>query len=224
MNPILAEMLRSQQATTLTGETVPLHSHLPALEGEILQSWLRTHQPRRLLEIGMAYGSSSLWICEATASWSTCHYHIIDAFQTTEWQHIGCDNLERAGYGGQFRLHEELSELCLPRLLQEGLRFDFAFVDGWHTFDHVLLEFFYINRMLDVGGLVIFDDLHLPSLQKVMAYLDRYPCYERLELPPELAHSVPIKVRKLMKLPLSRIGGFVKRSTDERTWSWFQDF
>jgi predicted O-methyltransferase YrrM len=224
MNPILAEMLQSQQATTATGETVPLHSHLPELEGAILQSWLRAYQPRRLLEIGLAYGSSSLCICEATAGWSLSHYHIIDAFQTSAWQNIGRSNLERAGYGGRFHLHEELSELCLPRLLQEGLRFDFAFVDGWHTFDHVLLEFFYINRMLDVGGLIIFDDLHLPSLQKVMAYLERYPCYERLELPPTLAHAAPIKVRKLMKLPLSRIGGFVKRAADERAWSWFQDF
>lgn len=224
MNPILAEMLQSRRVTTTEGEMARLHSRLPALEGGILQSWLRAYQPRRLLEIGMAYGSSSLWICETTSSWSTGYYHIIDAFQATEWQNIGLANLERAGYGGRFILHQELSELCLPRLLQQGLRFDFAFVDGWHTFDHVLLEFFYINRMLTVGGLVIFDDLHLPSLQKVLAYIERYPCYERLALPAEIAHSAPIKVRRMMDLPLSRIGGFVKRSEDNRAWSWFQDF
>lgn len=224
MHPLLAEMLQTDRVTTPAGHTIPLHSHLPALEGLILQSWLRQYQPQRLLEIGMAYGGSSLFICEATSSWQLEHYHIIDAFQSTEWQGAGRANLERAGYGGRFLLHEELSELCLPQFLHKGLRFDFAFVDGWHTFDQVLLEFFYINRMLDVGGLVIFDDLHLPALQKVMAYIERYPCYERLALPPAIARSVPIKVRRMMDLPLARIGGFVKQANDERAWSWFQDF
>ncbi len=224
MNPLLTEMLQNQRVTTAAGEEVVLHSHLPELEGKVLQSWLHQYQPERLLEIGMAYGGSSLFICEATATWPISHYHIIDGFQSTEWQGIGLANLDRAGFGGHFILHEELSELCLPRLLQQGLRFDFAFVDGWHTFDHVLLEFFYINRMLDVGGIVIFDDLHLPSLQKVMAYIAGYPCYERLELSPEIAHSVPIKVRKLMNLPLSRVGGFVKTCEDQRAWTWFEDF
>lgn len=224
MHPLRTELYRTQQVATADGELLPLHSHLPEIEGAILQSWLRQYRPERLLEIGLAYGGSSLCICEAIADWPLHHYHIIDAFQSTEWQGIGVANLERAGYGGRFHLHEELSEFCLPRLLQEGLRFDFAFVDGWHTFDHVLLEFFYINRMLDVGGIVIFDDLHLPSLQKVLAYLENYPCYERLALPPEIAQSVPLKVRRMMDLPLSRIGGFVKRSEDQRAWSWFEDF
>lgn len=224
MNRLLTDMLQSQEVTTDDGETLPLHSHLPELEGRVLQSWLRQYQPQRLLEIGMAYGGSSLFICETTSRWQISHYHIIDAFQSTQWQGIGLKNLQRAGYGEQFVFHEELSELCLPQLLQQGLRFDFAFVDGWHTFDHVLIEFFYINRMLDIGGVIVFDDLHLPSLQKVLAYIDGYACYERLELPAQMVNSVPIKVRKMMNLPLSRIGGFVKRSEDEREWSWFQDF
>ncbi len=51
-------------------------------------------------------------------------------------------------------IYRRLSEICLPQLLQQELRFDFAYVDGWHTFDHVMMEFFYINRMLDEGGVV----------------------------------------------------------------------
>ena len=224
MNPVLAEILQTQMVMTAAGERVPLHSHLPVLEGELLQQWLGQYKPTRLLEIGLAYGVSSLYICDAVARWQVADYQIIDAFQSTEWLGIGVQNLQRAGYGDSFVLHEQLSELCLPQLLAQGLRFDFAFIDGWHTFDHVLLEFFYINRLLDVGGVVIFDDVHLPALQKVLAYVRHYPCYEPLSIPPNLASSKPLKVRRMMNLPPVRIAGFVKTAVDERSWEWFEDF
>lgn len=224
MNPILAEILNTKTIATPYGDTLPLHSHLPALEGTLLHDWIREYRPARLLEIGLAYGVSSLYICDAISLWNITHYHIIDAFQSQEWQRIGVYNLERAGYGGQFILHEQLSELCLPNLLTQDVRFDFAFVDGWHTFDHVLLEFFYINRMLDIGGIVIFDDIHLASLQKLLAYIKAYPCYEPLELPSDLVNSKPIKVRRMMNLPPARIAGFIKTSSDQRNWDWFEDF
>jgi len=44
----------------------------------------------------------------------------------------------------------------------QGERIDFAFIDGAHTFDHVLVDFFYIDRMLNVGGIVAFDDVGFP--------------------------------------------------------------
>ncbi len=171
MNPILANILKSQSVTTPSGEQIPLHSQLPELEGQLLQAWLAEYQPTRLLEIGLAYGISSLFICDAVSAWQVEHYHIIDAFQSKEWQSVGLQHLQQAGYGQLFTLHEQRSELCLPAFLQQGLRFDFAFVDGWHPFDQVLTEFFYINRMLEVGGIILFDDVHLPALQKVLAHI-----------------------------------------------------
>ncbi len=224
MNPVLSNILQTGKVASADGQKIPLHSQLPEREGLLLQSWLEQYRPSRLLEVGLAYGISSLYICDIVSQWPLRYYHIIDAFQSTEWQGIGRKNLADAGFSHLLTLHEQLSEICLPRFLEQGHRYDFAFVDGWHTFDHVLLEFFYISRMLDVGGIIIFDDVHLPSLQKLLAYIDGYDCYERLSLPDEFGKSVPMKVRRMMGLPPARITGFVKTTEDERSWDWYREF
>ncbi len=224
MNPVLAQLLNTGEATAPNGAQVRLHSQLPELEGLLLQSWLERYRPVRLLEIGLAYGISSLFICDAIQQWPVECYHIIDAFQSGQWQQIGVNNLHAAGFARLVTMYEELSELCLPRFLEQGHRYDFAFVDGWHTFDHVLTEFFYISRMLDVGGVVVFDDVHLPSIHAVLAHVDSYDCYERLALPADFPPSMKMKVRKVAGLPPVRIAGFVKITPDERDWDWHRDF
>jgi predicted O-methyltransferase YrrM len=142
MNTVLAELLATGQVKTPQGEPRSLHSHLPLLEGELLQMWLVAYAPVRLVEIGLAYGVSSLFISEALANRSGIQYHIIDPHQSTQWENVGKTNLDRAGFSGRYILHQELSELCLPRMLAQGLAFDFAFLDGFHTFDHALVDFF----------------------------------------------------------------------------------
>jgi len=43
--------------------------------------------------------------------------------------------------------------------LARGVKIDFAFVDGWHTFDYTLIDFFYIDKILRSGGLVSFHSM-----------------------------------------------------------------
>jgi predicted O-methyltransferase YrrM len=224
MNPVLQEILESAHVTAPDGQRIPLHSHLPEREGRLLQYWLRQYRPSRLLEIGLAYGVSSLFICDTVSAWKTEHYHIIDAFQERDWHSIGMRHLADAGYNPLVTLYQQLSELCLPQLLEQGNRYDFAFVDGWHTFDQVLLEFYYLNRMLDAGGILIFDDMHLPSVQKVIAFVETCDCFQHLSRPDEFSNSLPIKVRKMMGLPPTRIEGFIKTGNDQRNWDWYRDF
>ncbi|MAT95502.1 MAG: hypothetical protein CME59_23280 [Halioglobus sp.] len=224
MNATLARILETRTLLSPDGQEIALHSALPAAEGEILQYWLRAHQPRRLLEIGLAYGVSSLFVLDAASAWGIERYDIIDAFQSGQWQGLGARHLAEAGVEAAYTLHEELSETCLPRMLAAGMRFDFAFVDGWHTFDQALLEFYYINRMLETGGIVVFDDMHLPSLQKLLRYLGQYPAYAALPLPPAVSQSLPAKVRTVAGLPPCRLAGLRKIAPDDRDWDWFEDF
>jgi hypothetical protein len=39
------------------------------------------------------------------------------------------------------------------------------------------MDFFYINRMLKAGGVVMFDDTDFPAVNKVIHYVATYPCY-----------------------------------------------
>ncbi|MHC4455104.1 MAG: class I SAM-dependent methyltransferase, partial [Planctomycetota bacterium] len=172
MNTVLRKILETNTVTLPDSQTSELHSHIPHTECEIIQAWIATHHPQRILEIGLAYGISALYICDALqAIGNNFTYHIIDAFQSPGFKATGLFNLDNAGFEDVYAFHEERSEICLPQFLTQGMRFDFALIDGNHTFDHTLVDFFYVNRMLDVGGIVIFDDIQLPSIQKVVAHI-----------------------------------------------------
>ena len=68
-------------------------------------------------------------------------------------------NLKRAGYYDRVEFYEEASFECLPKPLARNEKIDFAFLDGQHTFDYVLVDFFYVDKILSVGGIIVFDDL-----------------------------------------------------------------
>jgi hypothetical protein len=134
----------------------------------------------------------------------------------------------------------------LPQFLAEGLEVEFAFIDGWHTFDHVLLDFFYINRMLRVGGVIVFDDVLMPSINRVLRCILAYPAYRLFEVPPaergprttlgrlrvRLARNKKVArwIRRDVLAPDWEIGvdrsavAVQKVKPDERSWDWYEDF
>jgi predicted O-methyltransferase YrrM len=138
---------------------------------------ITTHRLTRAVEIGCAMGISSLAIAEAIGKTPGSAHHIIDPNQSSQWNNIGINNLRKAGFD-RFRLIEDYSEFALPELVKQGVKVNFGFIDGWHTFDHTLLDFFYINRMLEVNGVVIIDDVHMPAVSKAVRYIYNYPAYE----------------------------------------------
>jgi predicted O-methyltransferase YrrM len=164
MGSVLQEILKTGFAD---GISVPLHSQIRKADGKFLQSIIRKIQPHVCLEVGLAFGISALFIREVLDPRS--RYIAIDPFQHHYWHGIGLTNLRRAGYEVEF--YEETSQAILPRLWANGLTIDFAFIDGMHTFDHALVDFFYIDRMLRVGGVVAIDDASWPSLHKLCRFI-----------------------------------------------------
>ena len=224
MNPLIEEIFATSTVRTASGEEIPLHSNLPREECEVVQEWIRARRPRTVLEIGMAFGVSSLVIAEALAEIEGASHHIIDPHQRGEWRGVGIANLKRAGYDGRYVLYEEPSEFCLPRLLAEGFSIDFALIDGWHSFDQVLVDFYYLNRMTSPGGAIAFDDLQLPSVAKVVAHVATYECYRELEPPASCRRSVTARARRLMGTREFRVAAFEKVAPDVRAWDWHRDF
>jgi len=224
MNTILREILQTNVVYTPDGKALQLHSHIPQPECEIIQQWINDHQPHNLLEIGFGYGISSLFICDAIKGMQGITYHIIDAFQSSTWNTVGIYNLKKAGFETVFTFHEELSEICLPGMLKEGMTFDFALIDGFHAFDQTLVDFFYINKMLQPGGLVIFDDIQLPSTKKVVEYVSTFDCYKPLLVPDRFLKSVKARARRMIDVPEFRIHGFLKTMQDNRKWDWQKNF
>jgi predicted O-methyltransferase YrrM len=171
MNEVLRSIVSSGSVATEDGQTQTLHSAISQEEGEFLQETIRKARPRVSLEVGCAYGISSLYICEALREVNAAKHIIMDPYQHSEWEGIGLSNLRRAGYLDIVDFHEAASYQCLSRLAEDRVTVDFAFIDGSHIFDDVFVDFVLIDKLLRPGGIVILDDLSWPPIRSVCRYV-----------------------------------------------------
>ncbi len=143
-------------------------------EGDALRKWVLRANAATTLETGLGYGMSTLFICEGLLA--NGHSHIrhvaLDPFQEKS-ANIGLQVIEDAGLETVVEFHSEESQLALPRFLAEGRHFDLAFVDGNHRFDGVFLDLIYVGRLLRRGGIVVVDDLQLPSIARATSFCTR---------------------------------------------------
>ena len=176
-NVLIQNIFESSQVADERGNTHSLRDGIDPEEGDLIFSLICQNKLTRTLEIGCAFGVSSLYICEALSRLGSGHHTILDPNQHSEFSGVGVANLKRAGFDS-FELIERPSEVALPALLAEGRTFQFVLIDGWHTFDHTLLDLFYANRLLEEGGIVVIDDLHLHGVRRAVRYMLNYPNYE----------------------------------------------
>ena len=94
---------------------------------------------------------------------------------------------------------------ALPELLKKE-KFDFIFIDGWHTFDYTLIDFFYSNLLLKIGGIILIDDALHRGVGKSVQYFDKnYLFYKRIPSPKTVACYQKIK-------------------EDDRSWDFHSNF
>lgn len=244
MNSIIEEIYRTQVVRDEFGNEYKLHSAVDRLEGEFLFRLVDSNEDiRKTLEIGCAYGLSSLYICSALSNRDSAKHIIIDPFQRETWHGVGVYNLQRAGFSF-FELIEKPSEFVLPEMTQtESGTFDMVFIDGWHTFDHTLLDLFYANRLIRIGGYIVVDDCTFPSVAKAVSYMLNYPAYKLDALCPS---KTSLKAKILQSVIPPSVAGYIlprniydrfyickvygnmvalkKVGEDERSWNWFEPF
>jgi hypothetical protein len=168
------------------------------------------------------------------------HHIIVDPFQSTDWSGIGVTNLDRAGVDF-YELREEPSELAPPQLLREGAEFDLLFIDGWHTFDQTLVDIYFANRLVKVGGYIIVDDVSWPSVSKAVSNFAKPVLPDSRRLLSRCVRVINL-LAKLLK-PLAetifprwlydyvyRLGKYPsmvalqKVAEDDRSFRWFRSF
>lgn len=156
-----------------------LHSAISEEEGAFLHELVRSRPIKSSIEVGCGFGLSSAQICTALQGRPGARHLMLDPFQTSDVGGAGVQLLRRIGIDF-FTLLEKPSEVALPELLAAGAQFDFCFIDGLHTFDQTLLDFYYLNRMLRVGGIMAIDDVNHPAVNKAVKYVYTYPCYRMI--------------------------------------------
>ena len=238
MNELLRAIYATGRVEDRYGGSIDCFPTSISLEtGTLLYDLVRDNKFSRTLEIGMAYGMSALFICQALKDNGPGSHTAIDPAQDTSWGSIGRLNIERAGLGDRFRLFPSTAHEVLPRLLLEKERFDFAFIDGMHLFDYTLVEFFYLDKLLETRGCVAFDDIGLPAVRKAVSFILRNRSYEieRVRRARQsLVRSAMSAARRLAQEPLGRDWGLKlmpgnvcvlrKVAEDDRHWKHYKTF
>jgi predicted O-methyltransferase YrrM len=247
MNGVIDEIFQTGMVVDRAGTRHSLHSNVDQREGQFLYDLIAADPTiEKTLEIGCAYGLSSLHICSALSTRSSPQHIILDPFQNTQFHGIGIANLERSNFNF-FKLIEEPSEFALPAIAKaQPHSFDLIFIDGWHTFDHTLLDLFYANRLIKVGGYIVVDDCGMAPVSKAVSYIANYPAFE-IKAQSQRAKTVTSAMKQIVRILIpSAIAGYVlprnlydryyvrtlyssmiafqKIAEDDRNWNWFQSF
>lgn len=141
-------------------------------QGSFLYDIVREVQPKQSLEIGLAWGGSAIHILCALEANKSGQHTAIDPLQKG-WSDIGVREPARLGLGHLIECLYEKSETVLPRFLVEGKTFQFIFIDGDHRFDAVMNDFFYSQKLLEVGGILVFDDAGGHAIDMVTRFVDK---------------------------------------------------
>jgi predicted O-methyltransferase YrrM len=159
------------RATRSTGDFERVS--LPHADGDVLRDLLTSERATTVVEVGLAYGASTLAIAEALVSCgsTTVRHVIIDAYQD-HFHGVGWSVILEAGLDGVCTLLPERSQRALGRLAEEGLVADAAFLDGSHLFHHVLVDLYFLREIVRPGGLVILDDCDYRSVATAVRYFE----------------------------------------------------
>lgn len=163
--------------------------------------------PQRSLEIGLAYGFSTIYILAAIDQVGAGYHISIDPFQTSSWHRVGAYQAKHLNMESSFELREEFPVTAFAQFATQQTQFDFIFVDGSHRFDDALMDFTLAASVCPIGGNIILDDMWMPSIQAVASWirLDRKDFREVLT-------------------PFSEIAHFERVARDDRSWDHFVPF
>ena len=218
--------VRAEIERILSRQSEPLSSGIQLDFADALYRHVSQHKPTHLLEIGMAQGVSTLALLFAVRNHGG-HVTSIDPHQSSYWKSVGLRNINDAGLAQYHTLIEKPDYVALPSLLASGARFQFAYIDGWHTFDYTLLDFFYIDKMMDPGGVVAFNDCSLASVHKVTRFVTRHRAYSEIDAGLGKRYVASNLVKRAVRRILDRQTQdryFLKQRQWEPEWNFFKAF
>jgi predicted O-methyltransferase YrrM len=221
LHPLVEEILRSGKVLADDGQIFEAHSYIPRDECELLYRQVAATRATEAIEVGMAFGISTLCLCDALSrnalsnTGKRPHLVVMDPHQQPNtqtdihpgsWQGLGLQQVRSAGFGDLVEFHGGTSQAVLPELAAKGHRVQFAFIDGWHTFDHTLIDFFYADQMMENGGVIVFDDVGYQAVNAVVRFVLANRDYELVETLSQPRTGVGNRGKRLVKRFLRRLG------------------
>jgi predicted O-methyltransferase YrrM len=180
---ILKEALERGRVQHPDGTWRKIGANISFDNSRALSAFVRDRHPQLVVEIGMGFGVSTLSILEGLSASGAGRLISIDPY--IGWQSGRAVALHQVKRSGLEQLHEhmdECSHTALPRLLDQARNPDIVYIDGWHNFDYAFTDFFYADKLLRPGGVVVFNDAGWRSVFKVIRFLQKFRRYRELEV------------------------------------------
>lgn len=89
---------------------------------------------------------------------------------------------DRGISSARIRFVPRSSDAVLPSLDLAGRKLDFALIDGSHAFPDPVIDYYFVNRHLNVGGFLAVDDLNIPSVGMLHRFLLTDSAYELVQI------------------------------------------
>ena len=193
--------------TTVSGQgegpyrfTAPWHTKVMGSWADVLGP-LAGREGLDYLEIGAFEGRSMLWMFENVLTDPSSRVTVVDVFMG-DYEQTFDDNLAASGFADRVTKIKGPSGQVLRAMTEP--RFDVIYIDGSHTADDVLADAVLAWDLLELGGLLIFDDYEwkgrvdggqLPLELRPRLSIDAFLTAHRAEL--ELVHrDYQVIVRK----------------------------
>jgi predicted O-methyltransferase YrrM len=135
-------------------------------------------KPIKILEIGVYKGEAMEKFAEVfLESNKDAEYYGIDTWEgSPEYVEIDFKEIEKAALGrkeassrkNNIHFIKKESVIALPELVIKNLMFDIIFIDASHTAKDVLYDSTLAVKLLNVGGIVIFDDYLWQKLEPII--------------------------------------------------------
>ncbi|MEQ9486501.1 class I SAM-dependent methyltransferase [Coleofasciculus sp. F4-SAH-05] len=218
--PRLKNIIKNGQTIDRDGNIIPIRGMSTINNLQIIRGLILDSCPKKTLEIGLAFGGSALAILSTLQEVHTRKdflHTAIDPYQSTAWKNSATTVITQEQLDKNFRFFEEYSSLVLPRLISKHEKFGLVYIDGSHLFEDVFVDFYFVVQLLEMNGIVIFDDCRNNHVRKVIQFIkNNYSkilmshaiCFQGKSLPKKIAN----------KLGYKQVEIFQKIGQTPRTW------
>ncbi len=151
-------------------------------QGKELTAFLHRQKLTKVLELGFFHGVSSCYFAAAMQEVGGDPIVTVDLLSARDRSPNIEELLARCGLGDHAEFHYEPISYNwrLMKLIEDGRRrFDFCFIDGGHDWYNTGFAFFLVDKLIEPGGWILFDDLDWTMEHVDKPWAQRRPAEER---------------------------------------------